>query len=69
MRWQGLKSSRGSATVLGMQRRQRKTPMSEQMRKALDDTGGEPLDGSGFENETAERDFSDSELRIEVPGE
>jgi hypothetical protein len=28
--------------------------MSEQMRKALDEIGGEPLAGSGFENETTE---------------
>jgi hypothetical protein len=33
--------------------------MSEQMLKPLDDIGGEPLKGSGFENEVPEPDFSD----------
>jgi hypothetical protein len=32
--------------------------MSEEMRKALDDIGGEPLGGSGFENETSAPEFS-----------
>ena len=32
-------------------------PISEQM-KALDDIGGEPLEGSGFEDETPEPEFS-----------
>jgi len=35
--------------------------MSEQLRKALDDIGGEPLQGSGFEDERLEPDFSESE--------
>jgi hypothetical protein len=37
------------------------------MRKALDDVGGEPLPGSGFENETPEPEFTDSKQPAEVP--
>jgi hypothetical protein len=32
--------------------------MSEQLRKALDDVGGESLAASGFEKETPEPEFS-----------
>lgn len=32
--------------------------MKEQMRKAIDDIGGEPLDGSDFEAEIPDTDFS-----------
>jgi hypothetical protein len=46
--------------------RQRKIPMSAQMRKALDDVGGEPLRGSGFENETPETDFRSDNNDAEV---
>jgi hypothetical protein len=38
-----------------------KSPMSAQMRKALDEVGGEPLAGCGFENEAPEPDFSATE--------
>jgi hypothetical protein len=34
--------------------------MTDQMRKALDDLGGEPLAGSGFEDETPDPDFTDT---------
>lgn len=34
--------------------------MSEQLRKAMDDIGGEPLAGSGFERETPDPEFSES---------
>lgn len=44
-----------------MQRKQRKTSVNEQLRKALEDIGGEPLEGSGFESETPEPEFSGSE--------
>ena len=33
-------------------------PVSEQLRKALDDIGGEPLEGFGFKNETMEPEFT-----------
>ena len=33
--------------------------MSEQLRKAMADIGGEPLAGSGFENETPDPEFSE----------
>jgi hypothetical protein len=38
-----------------------KSPMSAQMRKALDEVGGEPLAGCGFENEAPEPDSSATE--------
>ena len=44
-----------------MNRRQQKIPMSDKMCKALDDLGAEPLEGSGFENETPDPEFSESE--------
>jgi hypothetical protein len=34
---------------------------AEETRKALEDLGGEPLDGSGFEHETPSPEFTDSE--------
>jgi hypothetical protein len=41
--------------------------MSEQMRQALDDVGGEPLEGSGFEQETPEPEFSAETLDVPEP--
>ena len=35
--------------------------MSELLRKALDDIGGEPLAGSGSDDETPEPEFSDTD--------
>jgi|HubBroStandDraft_6_1064221.scaffolds.fasta_scaffold895336_1 hypothetical protein len=35
--------------------------MTEQLRKAMDDLGAEPLRGSGFEDEISDPDFSESE--------
>jgi hypothetical protein len=35
-----------------MHLRLKRIPMSEKLRKAVDEMGGEPLQGSGFENET-----------------
>jgi hypothetical protein len=32
--------------------------MQHQLQRVLDDIGGEPLEGSGFENETPEEGFS-----------
>jgi hypothetical protein len=50
--------------------RERKMPITEQVRKALDETAGEPLSGSGFESETPDPDFradnNDSELTAPV---
>jgi len=45
-----------------MQKRQ-KLPKTDQMRRALDEIGGEPLAGSGFENDKPEEGFSGA-----VPG-
>jgi hypothetical protein len=41
--------------------------MSEKLRKALDDVGGEPLEGSGFERETPAPEFSESEPAAPEP--
>ncbi len=35
--------------------------MSEELRTVLDDIGGQPLEGSGFEDETPEPEFSGKE--------
>jgi hypothetical protein len=45
-------------------KRQAKIPMSEQLRKALNDVGGEPLEGSGFEDEAPDREFSESDPQL-----
>jgi hypothetical protein len=37
-----------------------KTTVSEQLRKALDEIGGEPLKGSGFEDEARRRSRADN---------
>ena len=42
--------------------------MSGQLRKAVDEVGGEPLAGSGFEDESPEPEFSDSEPAASVLG-
>lgn len=47
--------------------RRRKLPIKEQMQAALDDIGGEPLDGSGFEEETPEAGFSEDVAETELP--
>jgi len=36
-------------------------------REAPEDIGGEPLEGSGFEHETPEPEFTDSEHRAPLP--
>ena len=41
-----------------MNTRRQKIPMSEQTRKALDDLGAEPLEGSGFGEETPDPEFT-----------
>jgi hypothetical protein len=53
--------------VLDQGMRHRKIPMSEKLRKALDDVGGEPLEGSGFERETPAPEFSESEPAAPEP--
>jgi hypothetical protein len=40
--------------------------MSENVGKALDEVGGEPLAGSGFENETPDPEFRADDNRTEV---
>jgi hypothetical protein len=37
----------------------RKTAIQQNLRKALEDVGGEPLKGSGFEDETPDPEFSE----------
>jgi hypothetical protein len=44
-----------------MKKRIIKDPIQEKLRKALEDIGGEPLQGSGFEKETSEPEFSETE--------
>ena len=36
-------------------------PADEKVRKAMENIGGEPLQGSGFEDETPEPEFSETE--------
>lgn len=36
--------------------------MKEQLQEAIDEIGGDPLDGSGFEDETPEEGFSGAAL-------
>ena len=43
-----------------MQPRPQKIPTSDQLREALADIGGEPLEGSGFEQEMPDSEFSDT---------
>jgi hypothetical protein len=54
-----------------MNTRHWKVPMNEQLRKALDEVGGQPLRGSGFEKETPEPEFTQepaSECRPQQAG-
>jgi hypothetical protein len=44
-----------------MESKRRRIPMMAQMESALADIGGDPLQGSGFEDEAPEEGFSDSE--------
>jgi hypothetical protein len=44
-----------------MRSRSKRLPISEQLRTALDDVGGEPLEGSGFDGETPDPEFSENE--------
>jgi hypothetical protein len=39
--------------------------MKDQMLKALDDLGAEPLESSGFEGETPDPEFSENEIPAE----
>ena len=41
--------------------------MSEHLRKVLADVGGEPLAGSGFEDETPDPEFSESAPAVPEP--
>jgi hypothetical protein len=41
-----------------MKHLRKKTSMKGQLEAAIDEIGGEPLDGSGFENEKPEEGFS-----------
>ena len=44
-----------------MDTRRQKKPTSEKPRKPMEEVGGEPLAGSGFEGETPASEFSDTE--------
>ena len=37
-------------------------PRKDRLREAIEEIGGEPLDGSGFENETPEEGFTGAVL-------
>jgi hypothetical protein len=45
----------------------KKMTMSEQLCEALDEVGGEPLQGSGFEDETPDQEFSETTLDAPEP--
>ena len=62
-----MNSGAQAARVPNMKRRREKNPLSEGQRRALEESGGEPLEGSGFESEEPEPDFSDSEAPAEPP--
>jgi hypothetical protein len=47
--------------VRSMDNGPKKSPMQQSLNKALDRVGGEKLEGSGFENETPDAEFSESE--------
>jgi len=47
--------------------RRRNIPTSEAMRKALDEAGGEPLEGSGFEKKTPEAEFTAESREVPDP--
>jgi hypothetical protein len=53
-----LETGKGRWYVRAMKIRNRKTPTSEKLRQAMESIGGEPLEGSGFEDETPEPEFS-----------
>jgi hypothetical protein len=45
-----------------MNYRRKKVSMKEQLEQAVAEIGGEPLDGSGFEDEAPEQGFNASEI-------
>src|SRR5580698_7496268 len=53
-----LLTPKEAGRLSGVPRRTLNIPVSEQLRKALDDIGGEPLEGFGFKNETMEPEFT-----------
>lgn len=56
-----LEAGKGQWYGRAMKKRPMKTPMEEKLRKAKENIGGEPLQGSGFEDETPEPEFSETE--------
>ena len=56
-----MKHRLSDACALYMYARRQKIPMTDHLRMALEDLGGGPLGGSGFEDETPDSDFSDRE--------
>jgi hypothetical protein len=52
---------------MDIRRKKPKTAMKSQMEAALDKLGAEPLEGSGFEHETPDPEFSESEPPAETP--
>lgn len=53
-----LDAAKEARYVRCMNNRPKKTPMQASLKKALDEAGGEPLEGSGFENEAHDPEFS-----------
>lgn len=50
-----------------MSRQREKNRLSEGQRRALEEMGGEPLEGSGFESEQPEPEFSENNAPAEPP--
>jgi hypothetical protein len=59
-----LHGKSSSATVPPVRHLRKKISMKEQMEAAIEEMGGEPLDGSGFERETPEEGFSGGVLGL-----
>jgi hypothetical protein len=53
--------------VLHMKKWLEKNALSEQQRRAMEEVGGELLEGSGFESELPKPDFSGSEAPALAP--
>lgn len=53
--------------VLHMKKWWEKKALNEEQRRALEEVGGEPLEGSGFESEQPEPDFSENNAPAPAP--
>jgi len=52
---------KGQCYVRAMKSRNRKTPTEEKLRQEMESIGAEPLEGSGFEDEKPDPEFSATE--------